>query len=122
MPRIVSDIVDAYLFRSVNGRVQFLVLQRRADLPLGGTWQAVHGKIEAGESAVEAVRREITERTGLLPARLFSADYISQFYDHVTDTIVFAPAFAAQVAPRARLGLAPEYSDYAWCDLEETTA
>ena len=29
MPSIVSDIIDAYLFRRANARVQFLVLRRK---------------------------------------------------------------------------------------------
>lgn len=122
MPSIVSDIVDVYLFRRVNARVQFLVLRRKPDLPLGDTWQAVHGKIEHGESAVTAVKREIEQRVGLIPVRLYSADYIGQFYDHQTDTIVLAPTFAAQVAPRVKPNVSAEYVDFAWCDLEETTA
>jgi dihydroneopterin triphosphate diphosphatase len=122
MPSIVSDIIDAYLFRRANARVQFLVLRRKPELPMGDTWQAVHGKIEAGETALDAVKRETQQRTGLLPIRLYSADYIGQFYDHESDTIVLAPTFAVQVAPRAKPNVSAEYVDYAWCDLEETTA
>jgi dATP pyrophosphohydrolase len=40
----------------------------------------------------------------------------------VRDTIVLAPALAAQINPRARIAVSHAYSDYAWCDLEETTA
>lgn len=122
MPSIVSDIVDAYPFRRVNAQVHFLVLRRKPELPMGDTWQAVHGKIESGESALECVKREVLERTGLAPVRLYSADYIGQFFDHVSDTIVLAPTFAVQVAPRAKPTLSADYADYAWCDLEETTA
>lgn len=121
MPKIVSDVVDTYVFRAVNARVQFLVLRRHPDVAMGDTWQSVHGKINPGETAVEAARREIRERTGLVPAKMYTADYISQFYDHVTDTIVLAPTFAARVNARSRPRLSGEYSDYAWCDLEETT-
>ena len=60
--------------------------------------------------------------TGLDPVRFYSADYIAQFYDHVSDSIVLAPTFAAQINPKSRVSVAPEYSDYAWCDLEETTS
>jgi dATP pyrophosphohydrolase len=89
---------------------------------MGNTWQCIHGKIEPGETAAQAAQREIEERTGLMPSRLYSADYIGQFYDHVSDTIVLAPAFAAQITARDKPALSPEYSDYAWCDLEETTS
>lgn len=122
MPSIVSDIIDAYLFKRVNARVQFLVLRRHPDLALGNTWQSIHGKIQPGEHTIDAVKRETKERTGLEPVRLYSADYIAQFYDHLGDTIVLAPTFAVQVAPRAKPVVSHEYTDYAWCDLEETTA
>ncbi|MBX5445822.1 NUDIX domain-containing protein [Sphaerobacter sp.] len=122
MPRIVSDIVDVYIFRRTKHGAQFLVVRRRPDLVLGDTWQSVHGKIEPGESAVDAARREVQEHTGLIPTRLYSADYINQFYDHKTDSVVLAPAFAVQVEPTAQPRLSQEYCDYAWCDLEETVA
>lgn len=122
MPRIVSDLADAFVFRTVNARPQFLVLFRRPTGSLGGTWQAIHARIEPEESAVAAVVREVVSSTQLTPVGVYSADYVSQFYDHRNDTIVLSPAFAIEVAQRAKISLAPAYSDHAWCDLEETTA
>lgn len=122
MPRIVSDIVDVYVFRRAKKRVQFLVLRRRPDIVLGDTWQSIHGKIEPGERAVDAALREVEEQTGMVPQKLYSADYINQFYDQKTDTVVLAPSFAALVGPTEQPRLSSEYSDYAWCDLEETVA
>ena len=95
MPRIASDIVDVYVFRRIRNQVQFLLLRRRPDVVLGDMWQSVHGKIEPGERASEAALRQIEERTSLIPTKLYSADYINQFYDHASDTIVLAPTFAA---------------------------
>lgn len=122
MPRIVSDVVDVYPFRRVNARIQFLVLRRRDDDPAGGRWQAVHGRIQNGEHTVSAVRRELTSATGLTAGKLYSADFVAQFYDNGSDTVVLAPSFAAQIEARSRPDVAPEFIDYAWCDLEETTA
>lgn len=122
MPNIVSDIVDAYVFRKVNARVQFLVLRRNPELSTGNTWQAIHGKISGDETAVEATNRVIRASTGMEPIALYTADFISQFYDHTTDTILLAPTFAAQVSPRSSIQVSKDYVDYAWCDLEETTA
>jgi dihydroneopterin triphosphate diphosphatase len=122
VPRIVSDIVDVYVFRKSRRRVQFLVLRRREDGVLGGLWQSVHGAIEPGETSVETAVRETKEQTGLDPQRIYSADFINQFYDHVKDAIVLAPSFAILVGPTDEPTLGPEYNDYAWCDLEETVA
>lgn len=122
MPQIVSDIVDVYVFRKSRRRVQFLVLKRREDVVLGSIWQSIHGKIDPGESAVDAALREVNQHSGLAPHRIYSADYINQFYDHASDTIVLAPAFAVLVGPSDEPSISPEYDDYAWCDLEETVA
>jgi dATP pyrophosphohydrolase len=122
MPRIISDSVDVYLFRWVNGRVQFLVLLRRPEVALGNTWHSVHAKVGEGETAYGAALRELREATGLVPRRFYSADLISQFYDHYSDTISLTPVFAALVEGPGPVILSPNHSDFAWCDLEEATA
>ncbi|MEX1157669.1 MAG: NUDIX domain-containing protein [Thermomicrobiales bacterium] len=122
MPKIVSDLVDTYLFRKINARPQFLVLRRRAEAPRGDVWQSIHTRVAPGETAIDAARRDVQSSTGLVPIRFYSADYVAQFYDHGSDSIVLAPTLAAQVNPKSPVIVAPEYSDYAWCDLEETTS
>jgi dATP pyrophosphohydrolase len=107
----------------MNQHAQFLVLRRKEDRgsPLHA-WQAIHGQVNGQETAVEAARRRIHEVTGLTPSSLYSADYVGQFYDSQSDVVVLAPAFAARFDDDVLPMLASEYIDYAWCDLEETTA
>ena len=121
MPRIAADIVDAYVFRRLNGRTQFLLLRRRADVSLAGTWQGVHGMIEPDESAVEAAARAVRTTTGIDVADAFSADYVNQFYDHHSDTLVLAPVFAFSAPAKSRVTMGEEYSDFAWCERDEAT-
>ena len=111
MPRIVADIVDAYIFRKVNARVQFLLLLRRADAALGNTWQSIHEKIEPGETALEAAERAVLGSTGLTVTEAYSADYINQVYDHLRDTIILVPVFAFAVPPRAQVRLSEDFGD-----------
>ena len=122
MPAIAADIVDAYVFRKINARVQFLLLLRRPGLPLGNTWQSIHAQIQPGETALEAAQRTILVNTGLATTNAYSADYINQFYDHTTDRIILAPVLAFTVPPRARVHLGEDYADSAWCDRDEATA
>jgi len=122
MPRIVSDLVDTYLFRKINARPQFLVLRRRGESPQHDVWQSIHTRVANGETTIAAARRDIQATTGLLPTRFYTADYIAQFYDPGSDSIVLAPTLAAQINPKSKVTIAPEFSDYAWCDLEETTS
>ncbi|RBY86643.1 NUDIX hydrolase [Blastococcus sp. TF02A-30] len=42
-----------------------LLLIRRGHAPSAGLWSVPGGRVEAGESAVEAVEREVLEETGL---------------------------------------------------------
>lgn len=122
MPRIVSDSVDIYLFRRVNARVQFLILLRRPEVALGNTWHSIHGKIGVDETAYAAALREMQQTVGLLPKRFYSADLISQFYDHYSDTISLTPVFAALVEGPGPVILSPDHIDFTWCDLEEAVA
>ena len=122
MPKIVADIVDAYIVRKINARVQFLLLMRRADVPMGNTWQSIHERIEPGESALAAAERGIMTRTGLAPTEAYSADYVNQAYDHARDVIILAPVFAFAVPARSHVRLGDEYVDSAWCERDEATA
>lgn len=118
---ITTDIVDAYVFRQRNGRAQFLLLRRRAELPLGNTWHGIHGRVSEGETSLEAARRAIRIQTGLSNLDAYSADYINQFFDHATDTIVLAPVFAFHLTDDTPISLDEEFDDYAWCDRDEAT-
>jgi dATP pyrophosphohydrolase len=122
MPSFAADMVDAYVFRRINARAQYLLLLRRPDLPLGNTWQSVHAKVMTHETALAAARRAVTDQTGLTAIESYSVDYINQFYDHQTDSIVLAPVFAFAVPNRPKLKLGEEYCDSAWCDKDEATA
>lgn len=122
MSRIVSDIVDTNLFRKINARTKFLVVRRRSESDAVDIWQSIHTKVLPSETALDAARRDVEQTTGIVPIRFFTADYIGQFYDAITDTIALAPTLAAQVGEKSRVTVSSEYSDYAWCDLEETTA
>ena len=91
MPRIVSDIVDVYVFRRLNARVQFLLLQRRPDVALPHTWQSFHSQIRVGDTTLETVQRAVKELCGLNVSSVYSADYVNQFYDEGRDALVLAP-------------------------------
>lgn len=122
MSKIAADNVDAYVFRRNNGLVQFLLVQRGPDVPMAGTWHGVHGKIDGHETALEAAKRAVLTATGIAVTHSYSADYISQFFDHHTDSIILAPVFAFTCEPSARISLSDEYVDFAWCETEEATA
>ena len=121
MPKVLSDIVDVYVFRRLNAKVQFLLLQRKHDVAMPQTWQGFHAQIEPGESTLGAARRAVHEMSGLNVSGVFSADYVNQFYDDYRDALVLAPVIAVNVSPQAPVSLGEDFRDCAWLDRDEAT-
>lgn len=118
MSSIVANIVDVYPFRRVAGEVEFLLLERSRESRLGGTWQAVHGKIEGGETAAAAALRELHEETGLRPIAFWQTDRPNVFFMAASDCVTIAPCFAAEIAAEARVALNAEHTAYRWMPAE----
>lgn len=122
MPSLISDAVDAYVIRRVNARLQFLLLQRRADAPLGSSWQAIHARVESEESALGAAERVLKETTGLDARVIYSADYVNQIFDHSRDAVVLIPVFAFEVDIHSEIKPGPDFLACEWCERDEATA
>ncbi len=122
MPRIVSDIVDVYVYRLVDSGPEFLLLKRSAGGALGGTWQLVHGHIADGETAVRAAVREVREETGLRVEMLHQLERINTFFMAAEDEIHLCPGFAARVAPNDIVVLNDEHSASEWREPDAAVA
>lgn len=126
MTNIATDVVDVYVFRRLNARVQFLLLQRRNDVPMARTWQAFHHEIADGQTAPEAARAALRALAGLEPDRFYSADFVNQFYDEARDVVVLAPVLAVTLAAGGNAGgnidLADDFDEAGWFDRDEATA
>lgn len=121
MPRVVSDIIDVYVFRRLNGRVQFLLLQRKPNVSMGNTWQAFHSQIRMGETTLSTVKQVVRDAADLEVDTIYSADYINQFYDEGRDAMVLSPVFAVTVKAQAPVRLSEEYRDAGWYDRDDST-
>lgn len=122
MTSIATDIVDVYVFRRLNARVQFLLLQRRNDVPMAQTWQAFHHEIAKDQTAPEAARAALYTLAGLEVDRFYSADFVNQFYDEGRDVLVLAPVLAVTVRSQAAVALADDFQDAGWFDRDEATS
>jgi dATP pyrophosphohydrolase len=118
MTDILVRVVDAYVFRKTRDGLLFLILKRAETKIYEHLWQGVAGKIEAGETAPEAAKRELMEETGLAPKTMFVADHVSRFYEAHGDRINLVPGFGIEVDSDI-VTLSDEHCEFKWVTLEE---
>jgi len=115
-----TSYVCAYVVRRDTDGYKFLLLKRKSRY-MFGLWGQVAGKVEDGETAVEAIKREIKEETGHPPNALYSADIIESFYDIEHNSIQLIPVFVA-ILERTDIILSSEHSEYRWVKSDEARA
>ncbi|WP_252362228.1 NUDIX domain-containing protein [Acinetobacter cumulans] len=91
---IRSVIVSAVLLSKQGGQVKILLMKRVKEQ----FWSHVAGKIEQGETAIQAIVREVSEETGVQVKTLYSADYLEQFYEASSNMIEMIPAFVVYLS------------------------
>ena len=115
-----SFVVVSHICKIDHGIAKYLMLKRDGDY-LHGIWQMVTGRIEKGESAPQAVLREIKEETNLVPDRLYSANITEIFYEPPDDCMVLAPVFIAFIDSDQTPKLSTEHSEYKWVAVNEAS-
>ena len=116
----ISDIrtVSVYAFKLTDEGPRYLALLRAPNIDrLSGTWQAVHGSVERGESALQAAVRELKEEAGVQPIRFWQLDFVETFYVPNTDCIELVPCFGALVEDPVTI--CNEHERHQWMTLEE---
>lgn len=151
--KVRSDIVDVYIFqRSAKPPAQTVVSDAirnvhatrmdsdspsdfprpyiyflqllRVGAPMADTWHPIMGHMEAGETAVQCMRRELGEEVGLVAASgvgvggallgLWALEQVHPFFIAEIDSIVMSPRFAAEVSPNWTPRLNGEHSAFRW--------
>ena len=119
MTAVRVSLVDLYVLRGAGPSLECLVLRRASGGRCPGSWEAVHGHIEADETPVDAAQRELAEETGLSAERLYNLSRVETFYQHRKDEIALVPVFAAFVAPGAVVRTGPEHDRFEWLPAAE---
>jgi len=116
---IISNLIEAHIFRIKNGELEFLLLKRSPEQYYPNLWQMVSGKIKENETAYQSAIREIKEETGLTPEKFWVAPTVNSFYSPDKDYICILPVFAARVNNECEIILSKEHTEYKWVNPEE---
>ncbi len=99
---------------------EILLLLRQDYKPQGGTWGTPGGKVENGESALTAVRRELMEETGIVEE--YEMRELKPTYVRLLDLDFVYLMFVLQVNQKPAIKLDPvSHKDYAWVKLNEVS-
>jgi 8-oxo-dGTP pyrophosphatase MutT (NUDIX family) len=120
--RVRVGFVDTFVLREGAAGLEVLALRRAAGGRNPGSWETVHGTIEADETPEDAARRELREETGLAPQRFYNLSRVEAFYWHPTGQLMLIPQFAAFVAPHAVPRLSAEHDRAEWLALDDARA
>ena len=116
---IISNLIEAHIFRERNGKLEFLLLKRSPVQYYPNLWQMVSGKLKENETAYNAALREIKEETSLIPEKFWVAPTVNSFYSPDKDYICLLPVFAAKVKVDSEVKLSSEHTEYKWLSSED---
>jgi len=111
--KIISNLIEAHIFRESENGIEFLLLKRSEDQHYPDLWQMVTGKIKEGEKAFQTALREIKEETELVPIQLWVAPTVNSFYEPRDEFICLIPVFAARVKSN-KVKISSEHTEYKW--------
>ncbi len=110
---------SAVLLKYENDNAKVLLLRRNEGSIFGNEWCHIAGDIEKGETAWQAVLREIKEETGLQPEILYSANFCEQYYRPDLECISVLPVFVGIISDNQSINLNYEHTEYKWVTISE---
>ena len=117
---IRSRGVTAVILAGRGEAARILVLQRNKNTSRG-LWSLIMGRLEKGESAAEAIRREIAEETGIEVETLYTTGCVDTYFNAGANSIEMMPIFAAPFAKEPKVTLDHEHLAYRWLSFAEAS-
>ena len=112
-------MIEAHVFRTNKGELEFLLLKRSEREIYPGLWQMVSGSIHEGETAYQTALREITEETNLKPTKIWVVPNVNSFYSPEKNYISLLPVFAVKVNSNSKVRISDEHNEYKWVRKEK---
>jgi len=108
--------VEAIIYRRTDSKIEYLLLKRQPER--NGFWQPVTGGMEEGETREEALRREVTEETGVKNiVTLMEGLYYFEFSDPNPNQEY---VYAVEISPSEKIVFdSKEHSEHRWCSFQE---
>jgi dATP pyrophosphohydrolase len=116
---IRTNAVVVYVVRHSPRGPEVLLLKRSKGDALDEFWLHCAGRIEPGEKAWQAARRELREETGLETPDFYATNFCEQFYSAGMDAICLLPLFVAFVDETAEVRLNDEHSGHVWVSFDK---
>lgn len=110
-----SHAVSGVALSRFEGQYKILMMKRTK----GNYWCHVAGGIEKGEAGWQTIVREFAEETQINVETLYNGQYLEQFYQVKSDSIVNIPVFVVYCDDNQVVTLNDEHTEYRWCDLEQ---
>jgi mutator protein MutT len=112
------DVIASCIVLDHQGRL--LLLQRHSANPGGGLWAVPGGRIDDGETALEAARRELQEETSIEALEL---ELLGQHQAQLPHSQVDMTSFKLQLPYAPDIRINPlEHDDYQWVSLEQVVS